>query len=86
MELKKTFQVFLVQYMPHGNCCTAFVSQHIGKWFTVHGSVDPGQQLSHTKLVGCHSLYGSNFNFQRQIFILMVKITTFQMQITQKTQ
>ena len=40
---------FLVQYMPHWNCSTAFVSQHIWKWLTVHGSMDPAQQLSHTK-------------------------------------
>ena len=26
---KKTFEIFLVQYMPHWNCSTVFVYQHI---------------------------------------------------------
>ena len=37
---KKTFEVFLVQYMPHGNCSTAFVSQHIIK-LEVQGATRP---------------------------------------------
>ena len=49
VELKKTFEIFFVQYMPHRNFSTAFVSQHIWKWLTVHSSMDPGQQLLHTK-------------------------------------
>ena len=40
---------FLVQYMPHQNRSRAFVFQHIWKRLTLHGSMDPGQQLSHTK-------------------------------------
>ena len=44
---KKTFVIFFVQYMPHGNCPTAFVSQDIYKLLTIHGSIDPGQQLLH---------------------------------------
>ena len=55
---KKFFQVFLVKYMPHGNFSTAFVSQHIGKWLIVHGSMDPGQQLLHTKLGGVTHFMG----------------------------
>ena len=40
---------FLVQYMPHENCSTAIISHHIWKWLTVYGSMNPCQQLSHTK-------------------------------------
>ena len=36
--------------MPYRNCSTAFISQHIWKCLTVHGSIDPGQQIgSQTK-------------------------------------
>ena len=42
---------FLLQYMPQNNCSTAFVSQHIWKWLILHGSMDRGQQLSHTKFL-----------------------------------
>ena len=54
---------FLVQNMSHRNSSSAFVSQHTWKWLTVHGSMDPGQQLSCDMVVGCHSLYVSNFDF-----------------------
>ena len=47
IELKKLLWFFFVQYMPHGNCSTAFVSQDIYKLLTIHGSIDPGQQLLH---------------------------------------
>ena len=48
IELKKYWD-FFNQYIPHGNYSTAFVSQDIYKWLTPHGSMDPGQQLSHKK-------------------------------------
>ena len=48
-NLTKIFLRFFVQYMPHGNCSTAFVSQDIYKWLTAHGTMDPGQQLLHKK-------------------------------------
>ena len=40
-ETKKTFEVFLVQYMPHRYCSTAFVSQHIWKWLTEFYPTEP---------------------------------------------
>ena len=64
---KKTFEGFLnvlnVLNMSHGNGSSAFVSQHRLNFLPVTGSMDPGLRLSNTKLVGCHSLYGSNFDF-----------------------
>ena len=44
---KICFDIFFVQYMPHGNCSTAFVSQDIYQLLTIHGSMDTGQQLLH---------------------------------------
>jgi len=41
---------------------STFVSQHTWKWLTVHGSMDPGQQLSCKTGVGCNSHYRSNFD------------------------
>ena len=59
---KKTFEGFLnvlnVLNMSHGNGSSAFVFQVTGFLKPVTGSVDPGVQLSHSKMVGCHSLYG----------------------------
>ena len=49
--IKKPLSFFLPQYMPHGNWSTAFVFQYIWKWLTVHGSMDPAQQLSYTKFL-----------------------------------
>ena len=49
--------------MSHGNGSSTLVSQHIWKWLTVYYSMDLGQSFSCKKLVGCHSLYGSNFDF-----------------------
>ena len=47
----------------HGNGSSAFIFQVIGFLKPVTGSADKGLQLSHSKMVGCHSLYGSNFDF-----------------------
>ena len=47
IELKKLLGFFFVQYMPHGNCSTAFVSQDIYTLLTIHSSMDLGQQLLH---------------------------------------
>ena len=55
---------FGVQNMSHGNGSSAFLSQHRWKFLPVMGSMDPGLRLLHTKMVGCHLLYGSNFDFQ----------------------
>ena len=67
MEVKKLLRVFLtvlnVLNMSHGNGCSAFVSQHRWKFLPVTCFTDPGLRFSHTKLVGCHSLYWSNFDF-----------------------
>ena len=50
---------------------STFVSQHTWKLLTVHGSMDPGQQLSCKTVVGFNSLYRSNF-----ISIFLWKITS----------
>ena len=64
---KKTFEGFLnvlnVLNMSHRNGSSAFVFQVTGFLKPVTGSADPGIRLSHSKMVGCHSLYGSNFDF-----------------------
>ena len=66
MELTKTFNSFLnvlnVLNMSHGNGSSSFVFQVTGFLKPVTGSADAGVQLSHSKMVGCHSLYGSNFD------------------------
>merc|ERR1712105_70858 len=65
---KKTFEGFLnvlnVLNMSHRNGSSAFVFQvtEILKPFTV--STDKGLQLSHSPMVGCNSLYRSNFDFR----------------------
>ena len=67
MELKVTLEGFFnvpnVLNMYHGNGASAFVFQVTGFLKPVIGSVDKGLRLSHSKMVGCHSLYGSNFDF-----------------------
>ena len=67
MELKKLLRVFLsvlnVLNMSHGNDSSALVFQVTGFLKPVTGSADPGVRLSHLKIVGCHSLYGANFDF-----------------------
>ena len=64
---KKTFEGFLnvlnVLNMSHGNGSSAFVFQVTGFLKPVTGYVDKGIQLSHLQMLGCNSLYGSNFNF-----------------------
>ena len=44
---KKTFEIFLLQYMPYRICSTAFISQHIWKWLTVHSSITRDNKLVH---------------------------------------
>ena len=69
MELKKLLRVFFLNVwnvwnvlnMSHRN--GAFVFQVTGFLKQVMGSADPGVWLSHSKMVGCHSLYGWNFDF-----------------------
>ena len=60
---KDPLKFFWIQNMSHGNGSSTLVSQLIWKWLTVYYSMDPGQHFLHKKLVGCHSLYGSNFDF-----------------------
>ena len=69
MELKKTFEGFLnVLNMSHGNGSSAFVFQVTGILKPVTVSTDKGLQLSHSPMVGCHSLFGSNFDFRMTYF------------------
>merc|ERR1712105_438258 len=72
MELKKTFEGFLnvlnVLNMSHGNGSSAFVFQVMGILKPVTVSTDKGLRLSHSHMVGCNSLYGSNFDFRMTIF------------------
>ena len=67
MELKKTFEGFLnvlnVRNMSHGNGSSAFVFQVTGILKPVTDSTDKMLQLSHSNMVWCHSLYGSNIDF-----------------------
>ena len=46
----------------HGNGSSTFVFQVMGILKPVQVSTDTGLQLSHSPMVGCHSLYGSNFD------------------------
>ena len=48
----------------HGNGSSTFVFQVMGILKPVTVSTDTGLQLSHSPMVGCHSLYGSNFDFR----------------------
>ena len=50
--------------MSHGNGSSTFVFQVMGILKPVTVSTDKGLQLSHSPMVGCHSLYGSNFDFR----------------------
>ena len=52
------------QNMSHGNGSSTFVFQVMGILKPVMVSTDKGLQLSHSPMVGCHSLYGSNFDFR----------------------
>merc|ERR1712074_140344 len=64
---KKTLEGFLnvlnVLNMYHGNGSSAFIFQVKGILKPVTVSTDKGLQLSHSLMVGCNSLYGSNFDF-----------------------
>merc|ERR1712105_16768 len=64
---KKTFEGFLnvlnVLNMSHGNGSSAFVFQVMEILKPVTVSTDKGLQLSHSHMVGCNLLYGSNFDF-----------------------
>merc|ERR1712226_1085483 len=72
MELKKTFEGFLnvlkVLNMSHGNGSSAFVFQVTEILKPVTVSTDKRVQLSHSPMVGCNSLYGSNFDFRMTYF------------------
>ena len=63
---KKSFEDFLnvlnVLNMSHRNGSSAFVFQVTGILNPVTVSTDKGLQLSHSHMVGCNSLYGSNFD------------------------
>ena len=48
--------------MSHGNGSSTFVFQVMGILKPVTISTDQGLKLSHSPMVGCHSLYGSNFD------------------------
>merc|ERR1712074_49858 len=65
---KKTFEGFLnvlnVLNMSHGNGSSTLVFQVMGILKPVTVSTDEGLQLSHSPMVGCNSLYGSNFDFR----------------------
>merc|ERR1712090_51251 len=63
---KKTFEGFLnvlhVLNMSHGNGSSTFIFQVTEILKPVTVSTDKGLQLSHSPMVGCNSLYGSNFD------------------------
>ena len=54
--------------MSHGNGSSAFIFEVIGILKPVTVSTDKGLQLSHSPMVGCNSLYGSNFDFRMTYF------------------
>merc|ERR1711942_286920 len=56
------------QNMSHGNGCNTFVFQVMGILKPRTVSTDKGLQLSHSLMVGCNSLYGSNFDFHMTYF------------------
>ena len=64
---KKLLRVFLnvlnFLNMSHGNGSSTFVFQVTGILKPVTVFADKGLRLSHSQMVGCHSLYGSNFDF-----------------------
>merc|ERR1711872_295364 len=51
------------QNMSHENGSSTFVFQVTGILKPVTVSTDKGLQFSHLPMVGCNSLYGSNFDF-----------------------
>merc|ERR1711895_101554 len=56
------------QNMSQGNGSSTFVFQVMGILKPVMVSTDKGLQLSHSLMVGCNSLYGSNFDFHTTSF------------------
>ena len=56
------------QNMSHGNGCSTFVFQVMGILKPRTVSTDKGLQLSHSPMVGCNLLYGSNFDFHMTYF------------------
>ena len=54
--------------MSHGNGSSAFFFQVMGILKPVTVSTDKGLQLSHSPMVGCHSLFGSKFDFRMTYF------------------
>ena len=56
------------QNMSHGNGSSAFVFEVMGILKPVTVSTDKGLQFSHSPMVGCHSLFGSNFYFRMTYF------------------
>merc|ERR1711867_417846 len=56
------------QNMSHGNGSSTFVFKVMGILKPVMVSTDKGLQLSHSLMVGCHSLFGSNFDFRMTYF------------------
>ena len=76
---KKTFEGFLnvlnVLNISHGNGSSAILFQVTGFLKPVIDSTDKGLQLSHSHMVGCHSLYGSNFDFRLTNFGKRVFLT-----------
>ena len=71
---KKSFEGFLnvlnVLNMSHGNGSSNFVFQVMGILKPVMDSMDKGLRISHSQMVGCHSLYGSNCDFRMTNFDL----------------
>ena len=56
------------QNMSHGNGSSTFVFQVMGILKPVTVSTDKGLQLFYSPMVGCHSLFGSNFDFRMTYF------------------
>ena len=53
----------IVVNMSHGNGSSAFIFQVTGILKPVTDSTDKMLKLSHSNMIWCHSLYGSNFDF-----------------------
>ena len=90
---KKTFEGFLnvlnVLNMSHGNGSSTFVFQVTGILKPVTVSTDKGLQLSYSNMVGCNSLYGSNFYFRMTNFHhrhSQRKLALFRCKLLNKTQ
>merc|ERR1712074_246959 len=66
--LRVLLNVLNVLNMSHGNGSSAFVFQVTGILKPVMVSTDKGLRLSLSHMVGCKSLYGSNFDFRMTNF------------------